>query len=55
MKEYYTKEEIFNIIDLEIKKTRKAMENYIKLNGEGEVVHRFDASICALTNLYYKF
>lgn len=55
MKEYYTREEILNIIDLEIKETRKFMENYIELNGGNEVVHRFDASICALASLYYKF
>lgn len=55
MKEYYTREEILYIIDLEIKKTRKFMENYIKLNGNSEAVHRFDSSICALASLYYKF
>ena len=59
-KENYTRAEIMEIIDKEIKKTMEAKNNYIKANGKAAYKHidtlnNFNGSIAALTYLLSKF
>ena len=59
-KENYTRAEIMEIIDKEIKNTMKAKSDYIKNNGKAAYKHmdtlnNFSGSIAALTYLLSKF
>lgn len=53
----YTKAEVMEIIEKEIKKNLTAKNEYIKLNGykHAEILNRFDTITAAYTALYGKF
>ena len=57
MEKKYSKSEIIDIIDREIKSTMQLKNEYIKKNGfkHIETINRFDTAVATLTKLYGKF
>lgn len=53
----YSKQDIYAVIDEEIKRQMELKNSYIQKNGYAhtEILIRFDCAIATLTGLYHKF